>query len=167
MVGSSFRSFSPDYSQPESPKPLSTKPAGSSGITLVLPSLKSLKAKKTTRHSSSRLAFPDGDIQEKRAPRPLKLKPLKEVLSKLIAQIKRCANFFLNDLLTDEDFRKDNYAFFLKPVDVANVPGYADLVKYSMDFGTMTDKVNRAKYRSLEDFAVSTGAIFSLAQRSN
>ncbi|EDR02465.1 uncharacterized protein LACBIDRAFT_149883, partial [Laccaria bicolor S238N-H82] len=42
---------------------------------------------------------------------------------------------------------------FLKPVDVANVPGYADLVKHPMDFGTMTDKVNRAKYRSLEDFA--------------
>lgn len=58
-------------------------------------------------------------------------------MSKLIAQIKR----------------KDDYAFFLKPVDVANVPGYADLVKHPMDFGTMTDKVNRAKYRSLEDFA--------------
>lgn len=56
--------------------------------------------------------------------------------------------------MTDEDFRKDDYAFFLKPVDVANVPGYADLVKHPMDFGTMTDKVNRAKYRSLEDFAV-------------
>ena len=128
MDDSSFRSFSPDYSQPESPKPLSTKPAGSSGITLVLPSLKSLKAKKTTRHSSSRLAFQDGDIQEKRAPRPLKLKPLKEVLSKLIAQIKRFAAFFLNDLVTDEDFRKDDYAFFLKPVDVANVPGLSSIL---------------------------------------
>ena len=65
--------------------------------------------------------------------------------------------------MTDEDFRKDDYAFFLKPVDVANVPGYADLVKHPMDFGTMTDKVNRAKYRSLEDFAVSTRVIPSLA----
>jgi hypothetical protein len=89
------------------------------------------------------------------------------VLSKLISQIKRCAAFFLNDLLTDQDFRKDDYAFFLKPVDVANVPGYADLVKHPMDFGTMSDKVNRGKYRSLEDFAVSIGAIFSLAIRSN
>ena len=71
------------------------------------------------------------------------------MLSKLIAQIQRCTDFFLNDLLTDKDFRKDDYAFFLKPVDVANVPGYADLVKHPMDFGTMTDKVNRAKYEDI------------------
>jgi len=87
------------------------------------------------------------------------------VLSKLIPQIKQCADFFLNDLWTNQDFRKDNYALFLKPVDAVNVLGYADLVKHPMDFGTMTDKVNRVKYRSLEDFVVSIGAIFSLALR--
>jgi len=51
--------------------------------------------------------------------------------------------------------RKDDYAFFLRPVDVANVPGYSDVVSRPMDLGTMSDKVNRGKYRSLEDFAVS------------
>ena len=50
--------------------------------------------------------------------------------------------------------RKDDYAFFLKPVDVANVPGYADVIKYPMDLGTMTTKVEKGRYRSLEEFAV-------------
>jgi len=54
-------------------------------------------------------------------------------------------------------FRKDDYAFFLHPVDVASIPGYSDIVKRPMDLGTMTDKVHRGKYRSLEDFAVSVG----------
>jgi bromodomain-containing protein 7 len=51
--------------------------------------------------------------------------------------------------------RKDDYAFFLTPVDVSKVPGYTDAVKRPMDFGTMTTKVGKGKYRSLEDFAVS------------
>ena len=50
--------------------------------------------------------------------------------------------------------RKDDYAFFLTPVNAANVQGYSDIIKFPMDFGTMTDKVNRGKYRSLDDFAV-------------
>jgi bromodomain-containing protein 7/9 len=50
--------------------------------------------------------------------------------------------------------RKDDYAFFLHPVDVANVPGYSDVVKHPMDLGTMTNKVARGKYRSLEEFTV-------------
>ncbi|EEB90423.1 hypothetical protein MPER_11372, partial [Moniliophthora perniciosa FA553] len=72
-----------------------------------------------------------------KAPRPVKLKPLKEVLTKLIAQIKK----------------KDDYAFFLQPVDTTQVTGYTDVVKNPMDFGTMTTKVNRGRYRSLEEFA--------------
>ncbi|KAF9484626.1 hypothetical protein BDN70DRAFT_872410 [Pholiota conissans] len=134
-------SFSPSYSQSESPKIYINKPAGS-GLTLVIPSLKSLKAQKSAkdpkpRSSSHGPVFQDVDNQEKRIPRPIKLKPLKEVLSKLIVQIKK----------------KDDYAFFLHPVDVANVPGYSDVVKHPMDLGTMTEKVARGKYRSLEDFA--------------
>lgn len=55
-------------------------------------------------------------------------------------------------------YRKDDYAFFLTPVDVSAVPGYLDAVKRPMDFGTMTTKVNRGKYRSLEEFAVCIGS---------
>lgn len=50
--------------------------------------------------------------------------------------------------------RKDDYAFFLRPVDPEQVPGYADLIKRPMDLGTMTTKVEKGRYRSLEDFAV-------------
>lgn len=58
----------------------------SSGLTLVLPSLKALKARQTQQPSPY-----DVDLQEKRIPRPIKLKPLKEVLVKLITQIKKWA----------------------------------------------------------------------------
>ncbi|KAI5120998.1 hypothetical protein M0805_000459 [Coniferiporia weirii] len=71
-----------------------------------------------------------------KVPRPIKLKPLKEVLLKLIAQIKR----------------KDDYAFFLQPVDQSQVQGYSDIVRTPMDFGTMLEKVERGRYRSLEQF---------------
>ena len=35
------------------------------------------------------------------------------------------------------------------------VSGYSDVVKTPMDFGTMTEKVEKGKYRSLEEFKVS------------
>ncbi|KAJ7929682.1 Bromodomain-containing protein, partial [Mycena leptocephala] len=44
---------------------------------------------------------------------------------------------------------------FLKPVNPAQVPGYSDLIKRPMDLGMMTTKVQRGRYRSLEDFAAS------------
>ena len=50
--------------------------------------------------------------------------------------------------------RKDDYAFFLQPVDPAQVPGYSDVISRPMDLGTMTTKVEKGKYRSLEEFAV-------------
>jgi hypothetical protein len=52
--------------------------------------------------------------------------------------------------------RKDDYAFFISPVDPTRVPGYADVIKHPMDFGTMSTKVAKGKYRSLEEFTVST-----------
>ena len=51
--------------------------------------------------------------------------------------------------------RKDDYAFFLTPVDATLVPGYADAIQHPMDFGTITKKVERGRYRTLEEFAVS------------
>jgi bromodomain-containing protein 7 len=52
--------------------------------------------------------------------------------------------------------RKDDYAFFLKPVDTEKVPGYLDVIPQPMDFGKMTEKVAKSKYRSLDEFAVRT-----------
>ncbi len=94
--------LSPTYSQPGSPSisQLRTPALNSSGITLVLPSLKTLKSSKNGKKAGKQRpgsqfpgGFLDSDLVERRPPpRPVKLKPLKEVLTKLITQIKRCVN---------------------------------------------------------------------------
>jgi len=58
--------------------------------------------------------------------------------------------------------RKDDYAFFLQPVDPELVPGYAEAIQRPMDLGTMSAKVDRGRYRSLEEFAVRRFIILGL-----
>lgn len=106
-----FHSFSPDDSDAESVEPEQTfpKPSSSnvSGIKLILPSLKSLQAAKAPKKSKAAKTYTghqDAASQEKKVARPIKLKPLKEVLSKLIAQIKKYWLPFLPDILSDEMF---------------------------------------------------------------
>ncbi|EPQ52987.1 hypothetical protein GLOTRDRAFT_111806 [Gloeophyllum trabeum ATCC 11539] len=111
-----------------------SRPSGS-GIKLVLPPLKAVKPLKRGKKSKGSTFVQDEGVRK--APRPVKLKPLKEVLAKLIAQIKK----------------KDDYAFFLRPVDEVQVPNYRDVIKQPMDFGTMTEKVNKGRYRSLDEFS--------------
>lgn len=60
-----------------------------SGITLVLPSLKAIKAAKMGKKSKLKNLGSMQDAEMKKAPRPMKLKPLKEVLAKLIGQLKK------------------------------------------------------------------------------
>ncbi|KAI0049095.1 hypothetical protein FA95DRAFT_1489827 [Auriscalpium vulgare] len=117
----------------------------SSGLKLVLPSLSALKAR--TQRNSPVVE----DLAVKKILRPVKLKPLKEVLSVLITKIKK----------------KDDYAFFLTPVDLENVPGYTDTVKRPMDFGTMSTKVDKGKYRSLEEFAADFHLVLANAKAFN
>ncbi|KAJ6510823.1 hypothetical protein C8R45DRAFT_858814 [Mycena sanguinolenta] len=110
-------------------------------LTLLLPPLKAVqKSSKKSKGKKSKQPFgysEHPDASTSKVPRPVKLKPLKEVLGRLIVQLKK----------------KDDYAFFLKPVNPAQVAGYSDLIKRPMDLGTMTLKVQRGRYRSLEDFA--------------
>ncbi|GBE85979.1 hypothetical protein SCP_0805030 [Sparassis crispa] len=120
--------------------------ARGSGLKLVLPPLSAVQALKGKKRK-----FLATDEVVKKIPRPLKLKPLREVLAKLIAQIKK----------------KDDYAFFLKPVDVSQVTGYTDVVKRPMDLGTMTTKVNKGKYHSLEEFAADLRLVTMNAKTFN
>ncbi|KAJ7226749.1 hypothetical protein GGX14DRAFT_347386 [Mycena pura] len=135
-------------SHSESPSP-SPPPQPLPKLTLVLPPLKDLKKKassskgqksKSKSKSKSKQPFAYSEYADtptaQKVSRPVKLKPLKEVLSRLVVQLKK----------------KDDYAFFLKPVNTAKVPGYTDAVKRPMDLGTMTIKVQRGRYRSLEEF---------------
>jgi bromodomain-containing protein 7 len=57
----------------------------SSGLTLVLPSLKALKELNAKKRISPLLE----STAVQKAPRPIKLKPLKEVLTSLISKIKK------------------------------------------------------------------------------
>lgn len=52
--------------------------------------------------------------------------------------------------------RKDDYGFFLVPVDVKQVPGYSDVVQTPMDFGTISNKVAKGRYASLDAFMVTS-----------
>lgn len=61
--------------------------ASGSGLKLVLPSLKSVQALRGQKRKKS-LSFVQDEPKPK-VPRPVKLKPLKEVLARLIAQIKK------------------------------------------------------------------------------
>lgn len=75
-------------SRPDSPQEPSKRLG--SGLTLVLPSLKSIQQAKAGKKSKSKaFHFGDASPKPKRPPRPAKLKPLKEVLAKLIANIKK------------------------------------------------------------------------------
>ena len=59
----------------------------SSGIKLVLPSLNAIKALKGKKKGAKGWGPDPSPVQK--IPRPVKLKPLKEVLTKLILQIKK------------------------------------------------------------------------------
>jgi bromodomain-containing protein 7/9 len=122
-----------------------------SGITLVLPSLKAIKAAKMGKKSKLKNLSSMQDAEVKKAPRPMKLKPLKEVLTKLIGQLKK----------------KDDYAFFISPVDPSRVQGYAEMIKHPMDLGTMSTKVAKGKYRSLEEFTTDFRLVVTNAKIFN
>ncbi|KAM5545551.1 hypothetical protein V8D89_000589 [Ganoderma adspersum] len=118
----------------------------STGLTFVLPPLSALKAQKNKKKVKLTYEEP-----AKKQPRPIKLKPLKEVLLRLIVQIKK----------------KDDYAFFLQPVDPVQVPGYSDVISRPMDLGTMTIKVEKGRYRSLEEFASDLKLVTANAKAFN
>ena len=70
---------------------------GPSKLTLKIPSLKALREAKK---SGSRLGF-GSPINSNKAPRPQKLKPLKEVLMGLITKIKKCALLYLSSTVVN------------------------------------------------------------------
>ena len=66
--------------------------SGRTGLKLVLPPLSAVKALKGKKKASRGVAFSDDATQK--IPRPVKLKPLKEVLTKLIAQIQKYVGLY-------------------------------------------------------------------------
>lgn len=75
-----------------------------------------------------------------------KLNPLGSAMHKIIDQLKS----------------KDVMQIFLEPVDVIEVPDYANVIKNPIDLGTMLEKLNRGMYDSIDDLE----ADFSLMIRN-
>ena len=52
---------------------------------------------------------------------------------------------------------RDTYGFFMKPVDVALVPDYLDVIKQPMDLSTMKRKLTKREYTTIREFQVRCG----------
>jgi bromodomain and PHD finger-containing protein 1 len=53
--------------------------------------------------------------------------------------------------ILDQLVGKDNLEIFLEPVDVNEVPDYANVIKSPMDLGTMREKLRAGQYDSIDD----------------
>ena len=62
--------------------------------------------------------------------------------------------------IIDQLCKKDEYMFFLHPVDPIQVPGYLQVIQHPMDFQTMREKVSRHAYTSLDEFKVISLFLF-------
>ncbi|KAL0948549.1 hypothetical protein HGRIS_011109 [Hohenbuehelia grisea] len=147
---------------PESPGESRASPAPSKPsvtLKLILPPLKGGKPVKPVakprkkRPASQNFTNPRKapKIDEPKVPRPVKLKPLKEVLTRLVAQLKK----------------KDDYGFFLEPVDASKVPGYSEMITQPMDLGTIANKAARNRYRTLDEFTADFRLVTGNAKRFN
>lgn len=82
-----------DFASNDALQPGGTQNAnGRTGLKLVLPPLSAVKAAKGKKKGAAKaVVFQDAAAQK--ISRPAKLKPLREVLTKLIAQIQKCVCF--------------------------------------------------------------------------
>ncbi|KAJ1020152.1 hypothetical protein NDA16_004432 [Ustilago loliicola] len=63
--------------------------------------------------------------------------------------------------------RRDSYKFFCEPVNPDDVPGYTDVIKTPMDFGTMQRKVDDRLYSHMDEFKADFQLVISNAQTFN
>ncbi|CDW98592.1 hypothetical protein [Sporisorium scitamineum] len=81
----------------------------------------------------------------------LRSKGLYEALPKLIENLQR----------------RDSYKFFCEPVNPDEVPGYTDVIKTPMDFGTMQRKVDDRLYSHMDEFKADFQLVVSNAMTFN
>lgn len=81
----------------------------------------------------------------------LRSKGLYEALPKLIENLQR----------------RDSYKFFCEPVNPDDVPGYSDVIKTPMDFGTMQRKVDDRLYSHIDEFKSDFHLVVNNAQTFN
>ncbi|KAJ9116460.1 hypothetical protein QFC22_004902 [Naganishia vaughanmartiniae] len=81
-------------------------------------------------------------------------KPLKEVLKRILADIRR----------------KDVYGLFLDPVDEQEFPGYLDMIggsENAMDLATMEEKIDAGRYKTMDQFEADVDKMIRAAQVFN
>ncbi|GAA5849464.1 hypothetical protein JCM8547_000461 [Rhodosporidiobolus lusitaniae] len=61
----------------------------------------------------------------------------------------------------------DKQQYFSRPVDREAVPDYYDVIKYPMDWSTMTDKLDRHEYATAADFIGDVQLVINNARRYN
>ncbi|KAJ7550823.1 hypothetical protein O6H91_07G119900 [Diphasiastrum complanatum] len=71
------------------------------------------------------------------------------------------------EAILDNLQKKDTYGVFAEPVDATEVPGYYDIIREPMDFGTIRDKLSKGTYVSLDLFKKDVLLICSNAMRFN
>ncbi|KAM6979596.1 bromodomain-containing protein 7 [Aplochiton taeniatus] len=79
--------------------------------------------------------------------------PIRSELDKMEEKEQSPLQVALNQLIRQLQ-RKDPSAFFSFPVTDLIAPGYSSIIKRSMDFSTIKDKVKKEHYQSLEDLKV-------------
>ncbi|GAC72315.1 IRF-2-binding protein CELTIX-1 [Moesziomyces antarcticus T-34] len=119
--------------------------AGASGDNAPAPRLRGKNgAFKSTSNGSSSNPF-------RRPIKRLRSKGLYEAIPKLIENLQR----------------RDSYKFFCEPVNPDEVPGYFDVIKTPMDFGTMQRKVDDRLYSHMDEFKADFQLVISNAQTFN
>ncbi len=119
--------------------------AGASGDNAPAPRLRGKNgAFKSTANGSSSNPF-------RRPIKRLRSKGLYEAIPKLIENLQR----------------RDSYKFFCEPVNPDEVPGYLDVIKTPMDFGTMQRKVDDRLYSHMDEFKADFQLVISNAQTFN
>ncbi|KAE8249141.1 hypothetical protein A4X13_0g5324 [Tilletia indica] len=81
----------------------------------------------------------------------LKPKPLDQVLTRVITAL----------------IRRDTYAFFTDPVNPEEVPGYRDVIKEPLDFGTIRERVEAEEYTNVASFTDDVNLVFRNAKTFN
>ncbi|KAE8198514.1 hypothetical protein A4X06_0g2414 [Tilletia controversa] len=81
----------------------------------------------------------------------LKPKPLDQVLTRVITAL----------------IRRDTYGFFTDPVNPDEVPGYTDVVKQPLDFGTIRERVEAQEYTNVSSFTDDVYLVFRNAKTFN
>jgi hypothetical protein len=99
--------------------------------------------------------------KEEYKPIVIKKKSLYTILTKLIQNLK--PYYFISVFI----IRKDQWGFFLWPVDTSVVQDYLSIVKFPMDLSTMERKVYNREYKTAEEFKTDFELIIDNAKKYN